>query len=142
MITIPSVTFGEIEIDEAKIYTFDGGIPGLRNISRYAIIESEELAPFKWLQACESPYLSLMTLDPNLIDPNYKVTLHEEHYKHLDSREDKDVFLLSIIVVPEDPQQMTANMLAPLVLNHATRKGLQVVIDGNKNLLRVKVIQD
>ncbi len=140
---IPSVTFGEIDVDPELIYTFEDGIPGLKGITQYFIIERDELAPFKWLQACQPSYLSLMMLDPVFIDANYNLNLSREYADSLGVQGDdaKDLIIQSLIVVPENPQDMTANLLAPLVFNPKTRKGMQVVVDGHKKLLRVKVIQ-
>ncbi|MDJ0840957.1 MAG: flagellar assembly protein FliW [Acidobacteriota bacterium] len=142
MTKIPSVTFGEVEIDEAKVFEFPEGIPGLKGITQYFIIDRVDLAPFKWLQACQPGYLSLMMLDPVLIDNTYKVNFKDEHRKIIGDCEESELLTQAIIVVPEDPKQMTANLLAPLLFNTKTRKGMQVVVEGHRNNLRVKVIKD
>ena len=142
MIKVNSVTFGEMEFEEKDCFVFEKGIPGLLGIKRYVVIDNPEMAPFKWLQACESPFLSLMTLDPLLLNPNYKVTLTYEHDKYLGGHDLADMQIMSLVVVPDDPRQMTANLLAPIVLNTKTHMGAQIVIDGTKDLLRVKVIKD
>ena len=137
-----SLTFGDIEIADDTVYTFKEGIPGLRSITQYTIIESDETAPFNWLQACESPYLSLMMLDPVLIDPEYNVPLNPEYSRVLGEFTPDDIAIRVLIVVPEDPKNMTANMLAPILFNTRTRKGAQVVVEGTRDLLRVKVIKN
>jgi flagellar assembly factor FliW len=138
---IPSVTFGEVEIDPSTVFTFKDGIPGLRGINQYAIIESDDLAPFRWLQACQPNYLSLMTLDPVFIDANYKIRLAPLDREDLEVTDESDLMIQSLIVVPEDPKQMTANLLAPVVLNRTSMKGKQVVVEGPPDLLRVNVIK-
>ena len=139
---IPSVTFGEVEIDESQIYDFPEGIPGLDGITKYYLIDNPELAPFKWLQACEPNYLSLMVLDPRFIDPDYQVSLRSEFMDVLGECKTEDLSIHSLIVIPEDPKKMTANLLAPIVLNKKALKGMQVVVEGHRNLLRVKVIKE
>ncbi len=139
---INSLTFGEIEVDEKTIYTFEEGIPGLRGITRYSVIESDELMPFRWLQACDAPFLSMMMLDPLLIEPTYEMPLTREHVPLLGAFEPEDISIMVLVVVPKNPKQMTANLLAPLVFNSKTLKGAQVVIDGTREMLRVKVIKD
>lgn len=139
---IQSLTFGEIEIADETIYTFGDGIPGLRDITRYAIIETEDMAPFNWLQACDAPYLTLMMLDPVMIDVNYQVPLNPEYTRALGDFTADDIATRVLIVVPEDPKNMTANMLAPILFNTRTRRGSQVVVEGTRDLLRVKVIKN
>jgi flagellar assembly factor FliW len=142
VVTIPSLTFGEITIAEESVYDFAKAIPGLSGISKYAIIEMEDAAPFQWLQACESPYISMMMIDPLLINGDYKVNLSDQHLRSLGSFETEKVFYRSLVVVPEDPHQMTANLLAPLAFNPETGMALQVVIEGTPEMLRVKVLKD
>lgn len=137
---IQSLTFGEIEIKDNTIYTFDEGIPGLGEITQFAIVDSEEMAPFAWLQACEEPFLSLMMLDPVLIKPDYSVRFNDEHTQLLGTFSDEDIAVRVLVVVPKNPEDMTANLLAPIVLNHKLRKGAQIVVDGHRDLLRCKVI--
>lgn len=143
---IPSVTFGEVEIEPNEVYTFSDGIPGLTGIDQYYIIDRPELAPFKWLQSCQSPYLSLMMLDPAYVQPGYNLNLAREYAEALgvkNMEEDiKDLIVQALIVVPKDPKEMTANLLAPLVFNPKTRLGMQIVVEGSRNLLRVKVIKE
>ncbi len=139
---IPSVIFGDIEIDEQTIYSFENGIPGLRGMKRYAIVESEEMAPFRWLQSCDPPYLSLMIIDPMTIDADYHVPVNREHMEQVGKGEAEDYFAMALVVVPEDPKQMTANLLAPLLFNLKTRKAMQIVLEGaNDSLLRVNVLK-
>lgn len=142
MLKIPSITFGDIEIAETTIYTFDRGIPGLRGINRYTIIEAEETDPVKWLQACDKPYISLMMLEPAMIDPDYQIQLNDEHMKGLGNGPLEAVHMYVLVVIPDNARDMTANLLAPIVINHETRKGLQVVVEGSPELLRVKVFKD
>ena len=142
MIKVPSITFGDIEIDDHKVYQFDKGIPGLRGIHKYAIVEAEDTEPVKWLQALQPPYITLMMLDPAIVDSDYSVNLTDEHLKILGNPTMQEVFLMVLIVVPEDAHNMTANLLAPLVFNLAARKALQVVVEGSPEMLRVKVIKD
>ncbi len=140
MIKINSLTFGEIEIDESTVYTFKDGIPGLSAIKRYAIVESDDLAPFSWLQSCEEPFLSIMMLDPALIDPTYKVRLADEHVSLIGEFNPEEIGVRVLVVVPKDPSKMTANLLAPIILNPKTLKGAQIVVEGTRDMLRVKVI--
>lgn len=142
---IPSVTFGEVEVSPDEIYTFEDGIPGLRGITQWFIIDRSDLAPFKWLQACEPNYLSLMMLDPVYIDPKYSITVSRDYADSLGmvdrANEASKLITQALIVVPKDPTEMTANLLAPLVFNPKTQKAMQIVVEGNRKLLRVKVIQ-
>ena len=141
MPTIPSIVFGEIEIDEAKIYRFEQGIPGIRNVKNYAILDMQDSPEFKWLQACDPPYLTMMMVDPIIIDENYAVNLDENQMKDLMLADTNHAFYMAFVVIPEKPQDMTANLLAPVVFNFNKMLGMQVMINGTPEMLKVRVFK-
>lgn len=138
---INSLTFGEIELREDTIYEFPKGIPGLGGIRRFALLDFEDTAPFKWLQACEEPFVSLMMLDPNVILPEYAITVDDAYMKMLRLKTEEDAALLTIVSVPTEANRMTANLLAPVVFNFRDRVAMQVVVEGPPDWLRVPVFQ-
>lgn len=141
LIKVPSLTFGEVEIDETTIFEFERGLPGLAGLKRFAVLESEETEPFRWLQSIDPPHLCLMMIEPSHIKPDYHVKLNKHSNPELGPINPEQVLIMVLVVVPEDPTQMTANLLAPIIFNLETRKGTQAVIDGKPEMLRVKVIQ-
>ncbi|PIE90586.1 MAG: flagellar assembly protein FliW [Acidobacteria bacterium] len=141
MITIPSIVFGEIEVDEHLIYTFEQGIPGIRGVNKFLILDMEDNPSFKWLQACEPPYLTMMMVDPIIIDEKYQVLLDDGQMNDLDLEDPNDAFYMALVVIPEQPKDMTANLLAPVVFNFKAMKGMQVMINGSPDLLKVKVFK-
>jgi len=141
MITIPSIVFGDIEIDENLIYQFEKGIPGIRNVQRFVILDMEDNASFKWLQACDDPYLTMMMVDPSIIDDTYQVSLDDSQMKELQLEDPADAFYMAFVVIPESPQDMTANLLAPVVFNFKKLRGMQVMVNGTPDLLKVRVFK-
>ncbi|MCB1051202.1 MAG: flagellar assembly protein FliW [Acidobacteria bacterium] len=139
---IQSLTFGAIEIQDETIYTFPRGIPGLNKITRYALVDVEDSGPYKWLQACEPPYLSLTLLDPHVLVPDYQVVVGPEHREILQMQTGEMPIALCIVVIPKNPKDMTANLLAPILLNPAKRIGAQAIVNGSPDWLRVRVLQE
>jgi len=142
MLTIPSIVFGDIEVDESKIYVFEKGIPGIRNVKRFHILDMEDTPHFKWLQACDPPYLTMMMVDPILIDDQYTVSLEDSQMKELGLEDPSDAFYMAFVVIPQNPREMTANLLAPVVFNYKDLKGMQVMVNGTPDLLKIRVFKD
>ena len=143
MISVPSISFGDLEIEENKIYTFAQGIPGIKNCSKYTLLDFEENSPFMWLQACEPPYLSILGIDPATIAPDFEVPFSPANAEELKIESLDHVFMLAPVVVPENPREMTANLLAPFIFNYKTLLARQIVVNGGSpDLLRVRVIVD
>jgi len=139
---VHSLTFGTIEIDENTVYTFPRGIPGLGKIQRFALVELDQPGPYRWLQACDPPQLTLVLLEPAALVPDYRVEVAAEHRGLLELDSGDNGYPLVIVAVPQDPRQMTANLLAPLILNPARRKGVQAIVNGPAEWLRVRVLQE
>ncbi len=124
--------FGEIDIDEHKIINMPVGIPGFRDNKRYVILQKEETVPFFLFQCVDNPDLSFVVLDPIMIFPEY--TIEKSDLKNAVTWDlDKDeISCFVIVTIPHgNPEKMTANLLAPLVINNKRKEGLQLVLQNS-----------
>lgn len=125
--------FGEIEIDENKIISFPEGIPGFRDERKFVIINNEdEESPFQWLQSTESPDLAFVIINPFFVYPNYQITIPEISQKKLKIEDEKDVTIFSIVVIPKDIENMTTNLLGPIIINNKKMLGKQIILDDDR----------
>jgi flagellar assembly factor FliW len=122
--------FGELDIDEKKIISFPEGLPGFEEEKEFIIINNEdEENPFCWLQSVKNPDLAFVIVDPFFVFSDYSVDLSKTVQEKLKIKDEKDVAVYSIVVVPEDLKKMTANLLGPIVINVRERLGKQVILD-------------
>jgi flagellar assembly factor FliW len=128
MMLIHTVNFGDLELAEDKIITFKEGIPGFPQIRRFAFVEKEEVKPFQYLQALDDPPIALLVLNPFLADPGYEFQLTESDMADIQSREPREVSVYAVATIPENPEEATLNLMAPIVVNEAERRGKQVVL--------------
>ena len=57
--------FGEIEIDDAKIITFESGIIGFPDLKKFTLLyDAEKTGGIKWLQSLEEPAFAMPVMDP------------------------------------------------------------------------------
>ena len=125
--------FGELDIDEEKVIAFPEGLPGFEAEKEFIIINNEdEENPFCWLQSVSNPDLAFVIVNPFLIFTDYTVDLPETVQEKLKIKDEKDVAVYSIVVVPEDLKKMTANLLGPIVINARERLGKQVILDDSR----------
>lgn len=125
--------FGELQIPEENIITFQHGIPGFTEYTQYVIINDEdEDSPFCWLQSVEESELAFALVNPFLAHDNYKPNFPDGEIAKLGQGEEGTYSILSIVIVPEDIEKMTANLRAPIVINLKTRKAMQVILDGDE----------
>lgn len=124
--------FGEINLDEDKIITFEQGIFGFVDCKRYTIIydnESGERPDITWLQSIEEPSLAIPIISPFLIKRDYNPTVEEELLSSLEKVTPENLVVLVSITVPSDVSNISANLKAPFVINADTKKGCQVMVD-------------
>lgn len=120
--------FGTITVDPATILHFPLGLLGFETLQRFVLIDSDQVAPMRWLQAVDDPALSFLVVEPGMFFPDYTVDLSEADEKLLEAGPESSLAVACLVVVPEDPRQMTVNLMGPLVLNTEKRLGMQVVM--------------
>ena len=123
--------FGEIEFSEDKLINFPEGMVGFENNKKFLFIENDDKEiPFHWLQSVEEPDLAFVVVNPMAIRPDYEFSISDDVEKKLKlSGKGFDIIaVLAVVVVPEDVNMMTMNLLAPIVINAEIRMGEQVVL--------------
>jgi len=128
---IATSRFGEIEINENSIVTMPEGMLGFGEIKEYVLIQHNEGSPFLWYQAVREPNLAFVIVDPFTFFPDYEVQLTEEDLEALKCEKLSDLAVFAVVVIPENPENMTANLRGPIVINTENRIARQVVLaDG------------
>lgn len=125
---VKTKNYGIIPYQEGDIISFAGGIPGLSDLKNFLILAYEEMKPFKFMQSIDNPLISFILVNPLLLDPVYACELQPEDYQDLELAEDESILLYIIVTVPNDPQQVTGNFVAPIVINTRNMKGKQVLL--------------
>ena len=122
--------FGEIEVDEEKIVHFKDGIPAFEDEHEFIILPYEEESPYYFMQSLKSPDLAFLLTIPFLFFNDYSFEIDDETIKELDIKNQDDVFYYSMITIPNGSvRYMTANLLAPIVINGENMKAKQVVLE-------------
>ncbi|NLK62451.1 MAG: flagellar assembly protein FliW [Fusobacteria bacterium] len=134
--------FGELNIVKNEIINFPEGLLGFENMKEYTIFEMEEGNPLMWMQSLNDGALAFIIIRPFEFYPNYLLELTEKEVEFLnvESPEDTDVF--AIVVVPEDPSNMTANLQGPLVINRKKNIAKQIISTNPKHKLKHYILKE
>ncbi|BDU51079.1 flagellar assembly protein FliW [Haliovirga abyssi] len=139
---ISTTRFGEIEIEEAEIINFPEGILGFEDIKKYVIFNMEEGNPLKWLQAIEEPALAFVIIRPYEFMPKYALEISEKDTEDLKLTKPEDSEIFSIVVIPDDPSKMTANLQGPIVINAKRKIAKQVISTNSRHKLKHYVLEE
>ena len=125
---------------EDVIISFPAGLIGFSHLHSFCLYEPSESYPLKFLQSIEQPEISFTCIDVAAIKMDYEFVLDEEEAATLALEKPGDALVLALVVIPEDPRQMTANLAGPLVINIQTRKGRQVILNIERYALKYPII--
>lgn len=135
--------FGEIQIDETKVIHFEQGIFGFEDQKEFAVLYEGETDdnPFCWLQSVKEAHVCLPLIDPLVWFPDYQPDLPDEEVRKLGELNPEIISIYTVTVVPENLEQMTTNLRAPIVLNLETKRGAQIVIEEGDYPIRENLYQ-
>lgn len=139
-IRINTSRLGEIEIPEQCIIHMPSGILGFSDVRNYVLIPHKENSPFFWYQSLEEPSLAFVVMDPFVFKPDYDVPIVPQIVANLEAEKIEELDVLVIVTIPKDrPQDMTANLLGPILINRSKKLAKQIVLDperyGTKTLI-------
>ncbi len=123
--------FGELEFDESIVYHFSNGLPGFEELHKFIIIDDKDNKPLRWLLSVEDPNIGFPVLEITQIAP--------ELSREVSTEELNSSTAFVIVTLHRDPEPMTVNLKAPVVLNNAVKTGRQVVLNSDKYSTKHKI---
>jgi flagellar assembly factor FliW len=134
IITFASKAWGQVTVPENHVITFPSGLAGFPAERRYALLNGRLKSPFYCLQCVDNPAVAFLVVDPASLVPDYRLkngagTLAST-LKEIEAQGPEDLqVLVTLSIPPGRPQEMTANLMSPLLINPKLKLGKQVVID-------------
>jgi flagellar assembly factor fliW len=137
--------FGEVDIEDEKILTFDNGIMGFEDMKRWTLIydiEKGSEGPISWFQSLDMAELALPVINPYTVTAVYEPVVEDELLKPLGEFKDEELVTLLTITIPsEDPSKTTANFRAPILINPVNRKGIQVIVNNEDYPIKFSIYE-
>lgn len=125
--------FGEIEIADDKLITFENGIIGFPDLKRFALIHDGEKgddAGIRFLQSIEEPGFAMPVMDPLAVKPDYDPEVNEELLAGAGRISPDNMLVLVTVSVPSDLTKMSVNLQGPFVINVEEHKACQVIVEN------------
>lgn len=126
MIKIKTRNFGEIEVEEKQKIIFPEGILGFEQYKEYYLIIKED-SPFLWLQSAEKESLAFVLINPYLFVPDYNLNIPQRDWDVIASGPNEDFLTFAIVTIPSNPEEMTANLQGPIVINPKNHTAVQAI---------------
>lgn len=133
--------FGDVEISDDKIITFENGIVGFPDLKTFTILHDAEKSDggIRFLQSIEEPGFAMPVMDPLIVAPDYDPEVEDELLAPIGDVSKGNILVLVTVRVPSDLTQMTVNLQGPFVINVDERKACQVIVDTEKYPVRFPI---
>jgi flagellar assembly factor FliW len=128
---VKTKAYGDIDIDERQRVSFPAGLLGFEKFHDYVLLDAPQ-KPFFYLQSLEVSELAFILIDPFLFRPDYSVDVSDEALGEIGVATPEGALVFAIVTVPPDGGSVTANLMGPLIINRANRRGMQAVLPDSR----------
>ena len=109
-----------------RVLEFPDGLIGFPGARRFALLEpSRPGSPFRCLACVDVPEIRFVVCEPLLFGAGYAASLPLPP-----DLPREEAAVLVIVTVPADGREMTANLMAPIIIDCRSRRGRQLVLEG------------
>lgn len=120
--------FGKIEIDENKIITFPKGLPAFEDSKEFSLLTLPENNLYFCLQSIEHPEVAFFLIHPWDFFSEYDIHIPHDDLEELSIENKGQVQVYNIITIPQNPDNISANLLGPIVINRDVMKAKQIIL--------------
>ena len=104
-------------------------MPGFPDHSKFALVQLDDDGVLCSLTSLEDPGLRFLVVPPVQFFPDYAPEVDDEAVASLGIDTADDVLVLCVLTAGESLASTTANLAAPVLVNTASCRALQVVLD-------------
>ncbi len=133
---VETVRFGELDIPEEATLEFPAGIFGFPKLRRCCLVPYGSTRGLRWLQSLDDATLLFLTVEPYLVFPEYEAEVPEHEAAALGLTRPEEAAMLTLVTISPETEAVTTNLVAPLVINTKTRRGRQVIVEGDRYLTK------
>ncbi|MCP4548364.1 MAG: flagellar assembly protein FliW [bacterium] len=124
--------FGTLQYEDKDLLHLPEGLVGMPEQTEFLILDFEVDTPLKWLQSIKDSAMGFLVGDPLLFRPDYKLALVKSELQDLNVTSPEDLAVFVICTMQEEFEDITANMLGPIIVHVESRKGRQVIVEGSE----------
>lgn len=134
--TVPAAEPMSEDAAEFPGLEFIGPVAGFPHLRRFVLAELDPASLLRALRSLDEPGLRFLVVPPGPFFPDYAPEIGDEWADHLELTDADDALVLVIVTPGATAGEATANLLAPVVINVATRRAAQVVLEDGSLPLR------
>ena len=139
---IKTSRFGDLNVENKDILFFSEGILGFEHLKKFFIIDPGDKTLILWLQSIEDNEVAFPIIEPKIFRPDYIVKLLPAELASLQLENMTDTKIYSILTIPKDVINMSANLKAPIIINARTNQSRQIVLQDSKLSVKYEMYKE
>jgi flagellar assembly factor FliW len=120
--------FGAVEYEARDLLSLPEGLAPFQDSRRFLLLSAEQQWPFVWLQSADEPALAFVALPLETWFPDQARQACEAFAARCKGDDVPQLRAFGLVVVGRE--EMTVNVLAPVVIDFTRMQGRQMVLDG------------
>ena len=104
-------------------------MPGFPDLARFALVQVDDAGTLCSLTSLDQPGVRFLVVPPLTFFPDYAPEVEEGVLSELGSASVDDLVVLCVLTAGESLATTTANLAAPVVVDIATQRAVQVLLD-------------
>ena len=129
---VSTTRFGELEVNNKDIIRFEEGILGFENLKDFFVVDPGDQTLILWLQSTDDGATAFPIIEPKIFKEDYSISLLPAELNSLKLENLSNASVYTILTIPTDVTQMSANLKAPIIINNDSHKARQIVLQDNK----------
>ncbi len=126
-----TVRFGELDYNQDDVILLPDGLVGMPHLRNWLIMDMGKDHAMKWFQSLDRGDFGFPVTQPFFFLDGYEFDLDANSRAKIGNQSEEELAVLIITTVHAGGDKVTGNMLAPLVIDIANRRGLQLTLDGD-----------
>lgn len=102
---------------------------GFPDHHRFALARLDDDGTVCDMRSVDDPAISFVVVPPDVFFSDYGPEVDHDTVASLGVEDEEDLLTLVVVTLGDTAADATANLLAPVLVNHRTRKAAQVVLD-------------
>ncbi len=123
--------YGKQTVAKSSLLSFPEGLPGFEDLRQYKLFHEEGASALYYLQSTEDPDIRLPVITPEACNIDYNIDLSDADIELLQASEQDELVVVVTLSDNQDRPEtgITANFMAPIVINTSRRIGIQKTLN-------------
>lgn len=139
---VNTTRFGELQVNKEDIINMSEGILGFENLKQFFVVDPGDSTLILWLQSIEDQKIAFPVIEPKIFKPDYTAKLLPSDMNSVELESLNQAKIYSILTIPSDISQMSANLKAPIVINNEKQIAKQIVLQDSKLSVKYEMYKE